>query len=68
MRFCPSKSGGYHHQAGNRKARDVSGLPMHPVEAQAMQAACEGKVLVPTRSQARAAAMTVPEAAAPRVS
>ncbi|CAE7472815.1 crt [Symbiodinium sp. CCMP2456] len=33
VRFCPSKSGGPHHQA------------------QAMQHACKGKVVVPTRSQ-----------------
>eukprot|EP00439_Symbiodinium_sp_Y106_P058025 s637_g8.t1 len=43
VRFCPSKSGGYHHQA------------------QAMQAACEGKVLVPTRSQVSFSSSSVAE-------
>lgn len=43
VRFCPSKSGGRHHQA------------------QAMQHACKGKVVVPTRSQVSFSSSSVPQ-------
>ena len=54
MRFCPSKSGGRHHQAAVN-ARGSGFRASLASQAQAMQHACKGKVVVPTRSQARLA-------------